>query len=669
MTKKQKKMTIRLCISAVFLIAGLISEGTHPIDWIFFAVSYLSAGYDIPLKALKTIRGGQVFDENFLMTVATFGAIGIGAYEEAVAVMLFYQVGELFNDYAVNKSRKSISDLMDINPEFANVLRDGSEEQVDPDEVEIGETVVIRPGERVPLDGIVLKGTSSLDTKALTGESMPMEIHEGDNIVSGSININGLLEVRVTKLYDDSTVAKILELVENASSRKAKAENFITRFARVYTPVVVALAVILAVIPPLLLGQPWSVWLYRACSFLVVSCPCALVISVPLSFFGGLGAASKQGILMKGSNYLEAMGNLDTVVFDKTGTLTTGRFQVTETVPEEGVSREELLTLAAYGESHSTHPIALSVLEAYEHMLDTDSRGQGKAASAASNDGHESGGESEVMDQGRIESVEEIAGHGIHAVLRAVSSGDGGKKEAGAPGSAEAAGTFDLYIGNEKLMKRQGISVNSRKEAAGTTLYVARDNTFIGSILISDTVREDVPEAFAGLRREGVRSLVMLTGDKESVGKAVAGQLGLDRVFGNLLPQDKVAKVEELLAEKPEGRSLAFVGDGINDAPVLSRADVGIAMGGIGSDAAVEAADVVIMNDEPSKIVDGIRIARKTVGIVRQNIIFAIGVKILVLILVALGLANMWMAVFGDVGVSVIAILNAIRALNYKRKY
>ncbi len=669
MTKKQRKMTIRLCISAVFLITGLIAEGTHPVDWIFFAVSYLSAGYDIPLKALRTIRGGQVFDENFLMTVATFGAIGIGAYEEAVAVMLFYQVGELFNDYAVNKSRKSISDLMDINPEFANVLRDGNEEQVDPVEVEIGETVVIRPGERVPLDGIVLKGTSSLDTKALTGESMPMEIHEGDNIVSGSININGLLEVQVTKLYDDSTVAKILELVENASSRKAKAENFITRFARVYTPVVVALAVILAVIPPLLLGQPWSVWLYRACSFLVVSCPCALVISVPLSFFGGLGAASKQGILMKGSNYLEAMGTLDTVVFDKTGTLTTGRFQVTEVVPEEGVSREELLTLAAYGESHSTHPIALSVLEAYERMVDADLKEQHGAVGLAAPNGHESGKKGAVIDQSRIDSVEEIAGHGIHAVLREAGKPGAGEagKEAGAPGSTEAAGSFDLYIGNEKLMKRQGIQVSSWKEAAGTTLYAAKGNTFIGSIVISDTVREDVPAALAGLRREGVRSLVMLTGDKESVGKAVANQLGLDRVFGNLLPQDKVAKVEELLSEKPEGRSLAFVGDGINDAPVLSRADVGIAMGGIGSDAAVEAADVVIMNDEPSKIVDGIRIARKTVGIVRQNIIFAIGVKILVLILVALGAANMWMAVFGDVGVSVIAILNAIRALTYKR--
>ncbi len=634
MTKKQKKMTVRLCVSAVFLLAGVILEGTHPIDWICFAVSYLSAGYDIPLKALKTIRGGQVFDENFLMTVATFGAVAVGAYEEAVAVMLFYQVGELFNDYAVNKSRKSISDLMDINPEFANVLRDGREEQVDPDEVELDEIVVIRPGERVPLDGVVVKGSSNLDTSALTGESMPVEIREGDSIVSGSINVNGLLEVRVTKLYDDSTVAKILELVENASSRKAKAENFITRFARVYTPAVVFLAVLLAVAPPLLLRQPWSVWLYRACSFLVVSCPCALVISVPLSFFGGLGAASKQGILMKGSNYLEAMGNLDTVVFDKTGTLTTGRFQVTEVYPEK-TGRQELLELAACGESHSTHPIALSVMEAFR-----------KGA-----------GEDTSVDQSRIVSVEEIAGHGIHAVLKETAP-----SESGEPGQDGQDDSFDLYVGNEKLMKRQGIDFNPLRGAEGTILYVAKGRTYIGAITISDTVREDVPEALAGLRREGVRSLVMLTGDKESVGKSVAARLGLDRVFGNLLPQDK-----ELLSEKPEGKTLAFVGDGINDAPVLSRADVGIAMGGIGSDAAVEAADVVIMNDEPSKIVDGIQIARKTMGIVRQNIVFAIGVKILVLILVALGFANMWMAVFGDVGVSVLAILNAVRALTYKK--
>lgn len=652
MTKKQKKMLVRLALSAGFLIAGMLTEGTHPVDWICFAVSYLVAGYDIPLKALRTIRGGQVFDENFLMTVATVGAVLVGAYEEAVAVMLFYQVGELFNDYAVNKSRRSISDLMDINPEFANVIRDGKEEQVDPDEVQIGETVRIRPGERVPLDGVVVKGRSSLDTKALTGESMPAEIGEGENIVSGSINLNGLLEVKVTKRYDDSMVAKILELVENASSRKAKAENFITRFARVYTPVVVFLALALALIPPLFAGQSWSVWVYRACSFLVVSCPCALVISVPLSFFGGLGAASKQGILIKGSNFLEAMGKLDTVVFDKTGTLTTGTFTVTDVEPV-GIGRRELLELAAYGECHSTHPIALSVLEAY-----CDEIGEPAAAAAEGGASSSTGGAGDGypaaadLDQSRIVSMEEIAGHGIRAALRK---------------AAPDAGTFTLTIGNEKLMNRQGIAYRPVLEAAGTTLYVARDQEYIGAITISDTVRGDVPAALSGLRSEGVSRLVMLTGDRESVGQAVGKKLGLDRVYGGLLPADKVARVEALLSEEPSGRTLAFVGDGINDAPVLTRADVGIAMGGIGSDAAVEAADVVIMTDEPSKIVDGIRIARKTVGIVHQNIVFAIGVKILILILAAMGAAGMWMAVFGDVGVSVLAILNAIRALRYQR--
>lgn len=632
MTKKQKKMVIRLSISAVFLIGGFVTEGNHPADWVLFLVSYLAAGYDIPLKALRNIRNGQVFDENFLMTVATFGAIGVGELEEAVAVMLFYQVGELFNDYAVNRSRKSITNLMDINPEYANVLRDGKEAQVEPDEVEIGEVIVIRPGEKVPLDGVVMKGSSSLDTKALTGESVPVEVAEGENIVSGSINLNGVLEVQVTKLFDDSTVAKILELVENASSRKAKAENFITRFARVYTPIVVILALVLALVPPVILGQQWSVWVYRACSFLVVSCPCALVISVPLSFFGGLGAASKQGILMKGSNYLEALGNLDTVVFDKTGTLTTGKFQVAEVRPAAGkegeapLSRTELLELAAFGEYHSNHPIAFSVKEAFEK---------------------ESGGKE--LDGERILSVEEIAGHGMKVEL-----------------AGSVQGSRHIYIGNEKLMRRQNIGIPKQDDAMGTTLYLADDENFLGTLVIADTIRGDVPQALKGLRREGVRNLVMLTGDKESVGKAVGEKLGLDKVFGGLLPGDKVQKVEELLKIKPTDKTLAFVGDGINDAPVLARADVGIAMGGIGSDAAVEAADVVIMNDEPSKIVDGIRIARKTVGIVRQNIIFAIGVKVLVLVLVACGMASMWAAVFGDVGVSVLAILNAIRALSYK---
>lgn len=619
MTKKQKKMVARLLASTVFFIAGMLVEGRVSWYWIPFVVSYLAAGYDIPIRAVRNIRYGQLFDENFLMSLATFGAIGCGALEEAVGVMLFYQIGELFNDYAVNKSRKSITDLMDINPEYANLLLEGKEERVDPYEVKVGDTIVIKPGEKVPLDGVVLKGAGSLDAKALTGESMPVEVKENDAVISGSINLNGVLEVKVTKLFDDSTVAKILELVENASSRKAKAENFITRFARVYTPVVVILAVFLAVIPPLLSGGGWGTWIYRACSFLVVSCPCALVISVPLSFFGGLGAASRQGILMKGSNYLEAVSSLETVVFDKTGTLTTGKFRVTGVEPAKG-TKEELLKLAAYGEFHSNHPIALSVKEAF-----------GKP-----------------VNEALIGQVEEIPGYGIRARVEA------DKKNR------------ELFIGNARLMKQQGIEVSGNGPVAGTTLYVADRADYLGSITISDTVREDVPAALKGLKAAGIKKLVMLTGDKPEVGRAVGKKLGLDEVHGGLLPGDKVGKVEELLARKQDGSTLAFVGDGINDAPVLARADVGIAMGGIGSDAAVEAADVVIMTDEPSKLVDAIVIARKTIGIVKQNIIFAIGVKVLVLFLSAVGLATMWAAVFGDVGVSVLAILNAIRALKYQ---
>lgn len=620
MTKKQKRMVNRLISSAIFFTAAIILEGKSSSAWILFIIAYLYAGYDIPVKAVRNIRHGQVFDENFLMTIATIGAILVGSLEEAVAVMLFYQVGELFSDYAVNRSRKSIQDLMDINPEYANLVRDGAEEQVDPYEVEIGDTIIIRPGEKVPLDGIIRKGASSLDTKALTGESMPVEVEAGQNVVSGSINLSGVLEVETTKLFDDSTVAKILELVENASSRKAKAENFITRFARVYTPIVVVLALLLAILPPLFLGGAWGTWVYRACSFLVVSCPCALVISVPLSFFGGLGAASKNGILMKGSNYLEALSKLDTVVFDKTGTLTTGKFQVTEVLPVHG-TREALLELAALGEYHSNHPIALSVKEAYGKTIDAT----------------------------HIGAVEEISGHGVHACVLV----NGVWK--------------DLYIGNQKLMDRQQVTIDTPAAILGTTLYLAEGTTYLGAIVISDTVREDVPAALKGLKHQGVRNLVMLTGDKEEVGRLVADKLDIDQVYGNLLPGGKVEQVELLLGEKPEDRTLAFVGDGINDAPVLARADVGIAMGGIGSDAAVEAADVVIMDDEPSKIVDAMQIARKTMVIVQQNIVFAIGVKVLVLILVGLGYVSMWAAVFGDVGVSVLAILNAIRALSYKR--
>lgn len=621
MTKKQKTMVIRLLISGVCLILGAVTETSLTYFWVFYGVSYLFAGYDIPLRAVRNLAHGQVFDENFLMSIATFGAIAVGSLEEAVAVMLFYQVGELFSDYAVNKSRKSITQLMDINPEYANLYRDGREIRVDPYEVEVGDLIVIKPGEKVPLDGTIVKGSSSLDTKALTGESMPAEVVEGQEIISGSINLSGVLEVKVSRLFDDSTVAKILELVENASSRKAKAESFITKFARVYTPIVVGLAVLLAIVPPLFLAQPWSVWLYRACSFLVVSCPCALVISVPLSFFGGLGAASKNGILMKGSNYLEAIASLDTVVFDKTGTLTTGKFQVTEVNPAVG-SEEELLRRAAYCEFHSNHPIGVSVQEAY-------------------------GGE---LDSKRLEQVEEIAGHGIHARLRT----DEGIK--------------DLYVGNEKLLKLQNIDIPVLSQAVGTTLYVAEGTTYMGNIVIADQVREDVPRALSGLRNQGVRRLIMLTGDKKEVAEKVSQVLGLDGFFAELLPGDKVHQVESLLEEKAEGSTLGFVGDGINDAPVLARADIGIAMGGIGSDAAVEAADVVIMTDEPSKLVDAIGIARKTMGIVKQNIIFAIGIKVLALILVALGQASMWAAVFADVGVSVLAILNAIRALRYHRE-
>ncbi len=620
MTRKQKKMVVRLIVSGIFFVLAIVLEKQASYSWIPFILAYLFAGYDIPLRACRNIIRGQIFDENFLMTVATMGAIVVGSLEEAVAVIMFYQVGELFSDYAVNRSRKSITDLMDINPEYANLLENGQERQVDPYQVQTGDTIVIRPGEKVPIDGIVIKGNSSLDTKALTGESMPMEVEEGDAVVSGSININGVLEVQTTRLFDDSTVSKILELVENASSRKARAENFITKFARVYTPVVVGLALVLSVVCPLVLGGGWGDWIYRACSFLVVSCPCALVISVPLSFFGGLGAASKHGILMKGSSFLEAMGNLDTVVFDKTGTLTTGQFKVTDVSPVHG-SRETLLELAALGEHSSNHPIAVSVREAY-----------GKEA-----------------DLSRIGQVEEISGQGIHAQV-------------------EAEGTWrELYIGNKKLMDSCGVVIDTGAQVPGTTLYLSDGSQYLGAIVISDTVRSDVPEMLEGLKREGVKNLVMLTGDREEVGKIVASQIGITRVYGNLLPGDKVDKVEQLIREKTENGTLAFVGDGINDAPVLSRADVGIAMGGIGSDAAVEAADVVIMDDTPSKIVDAIRISRKTMGIVRQNIVFAIGVKILVLVLAALGYASMWAAVFGDVGVSVLAVLNAVRALSYKR--
>ena len=620
MKKKQIKMIARLSLSALFFGAGIFTERKTGISWLFFLVSYLAAGYDIPLRALRNLRHGQLFDENFLMTVATIGAIGCRAFEEAAAVMLFYQVGEWFSSYAVDKSRKSIADLMDIHPEYANVLRDGKEEKLDPSQVLVGERIVVKPGEKVPLDGVVAKGYGGLDTRAITGESLPLEVKEGEVVLSGSINLNGVLEVEVTKLFEDSTVSRILELVENAGVRKARAENFITRFARVYTPLVVAFAVALGIFVPLLTGGNFEVWIYRACTFLVVSCPCALVISVPLSFFGGLGAASKQGILMKGSNYLEVMASLETVVFDKTGTLTTGKFQVTEIEAVEG-TQEELLKMAAYGEFHSNHPIARSVLEAYGQPVNEEEIGQ----------------------------VEEFPGYGIRAEVQ------------------EGGGLRKLFIGNARLMEREGISFSGKMLKAGTVLYLADGNRYLGCISISDTVRKDVPEALKSLRKAGVKTFVMLSGDKPEAAEAIGKSLLIDRIYGGLLPGDKVSKLEELLAEKKEGKTLAFVGDGMNDAPVLARADVGIAMGGIGTDAAVEAADVVIMTDEPSKLADGILIGRKTLGIVRQNIVFAIGVKVLVLVLSAMGLATMWAAVFADVGVSVLAILNAVRALNYQK--
>ncbi|MEY8338994.1 heavy metal translocating P-type ATPase [Lachnospiraceae bacterium 62-35] len=635
MERNQKKLVMRLVLSGICFAGGIFLEKQiRELAIALYLISYLAAGYDIPLKALRNIRNGQVFDENFLMTAATFGAAWIGELEEAVAVMLFYQIGELFNSYAVGKSRKSITALMDINPEYANLLKDGREEQVDPYEVEIGDIILVKAGEKVPLDGVVVKGSSSLDTKALTGESLPVEIEEGSPIASGTINLNGVLEIQVTKLFDDSTVAKILDLVENASLRKARAENFITRFARIYTPVVVILALVLAVVPPMVFGQPFGIWLYRACSFLVVSCPCALVISVPLSFFGGLGAASKEGILLKGSNYLEAAAQLDTVVFDKTGTLTTGEFHVTGVYPI-GISKEKLLRIAALSEFHSNHPIAMSVKEAYNRSC-----------------------KNEILPEEVID-VKETAGQGIRAQVM------------------DEGAVHEILLGNRKLMNGNLVSMSEGAEQlaaeeekkTGTILYAAEGNTCLGAIVISDTIREDAASSVKRLRKEGVRRMIMLTGDREETGKAVAQELGLDGVFGNLLPGDKVAKVESLLREKESGKTLAFVGDGINDAPVLARADIGIAMGGIGSDAAVEAADIVIMTDEPSKIGDAIAIARKTMGIVKQNIVFAIGIKVLVLILAAMGYASMWAAVFADVGVSILAILNAIRTLYYRNRF
>lgn len=621
MTKKQKKMLYRIIVTFLLFAVLMVCEHTGRMDglnkivlFVIYLVPYLVIGYDIVYKAARNISHGQVFDENFLMMIATFGAFGVGEYSEAVAVMLFYQVGELFQGYAVGKSRQSISDMMDICPEYANIEEDGVLKQVDPDDVEVGSIIVVKPGERIPLDGIVVEGESLIDTAALTGESVPRSAKVGDEIISGCVNGSGTLKVKTTKEFDDSTVAKILELVENASSKKAKVENFITRFAKYYTPVVTIGAVILAILPPLILGGGWAEWIQRACIFLVISCPCALVISVPLGFFGGIGAASKIGVLVKGSNYLEAVAEMTTIVFDKTGTLTKGEFKVTDVITENG-SKEELIELAALGEGYSNHPIANSIREAYGKELDLN----------------------------RVTNTEEIAGHGIKAVI------DG----------------KTVLLGNEKLMKSESIFYTPCK-SIGTVVYVACNGVFEGAVVISDTIKDGAKEAIHDMKQVGVRHTVMLTGDRKEAAETVAQTLGIDEVHAELLPGGKVEQVEALLKAEKEKERLAFVGDGINDAPVLTRADIGIAMGSMGSDAAIEAADIVLMDDDVTKIASVVRIARKTLRIVKQNIVFALAIKALVLILGALGMANMWEAVFADVGVSVIAILNSMRTLNEK---
>lgn len=623
MSKKEKKLLYRIIASAVLYIAVIIlcrcvsfeslagDKGGIAIEFMLFMIPYVIVGIDIYKKAWVNIRNKEIFDENFLMLIATVGAVGTGEFTEAVAVMLFYQVGEMFQDIAVNKSRKSVSALMDICPEYANLVRGDEVTEVDPDDVLVGETIVIKPGERIPLDCRVIKGSSIIDTSALTGESVPAAVSEGSELISGCINGEGVLYAEVQKLFDDSTVSRILELVETASEKKASTERFITRFAKYYTPAVVFAALALAVIPPIFVGD-LKVWLYRACTFLVVSCPCALVISVPMGFFSGIGAASKNGILVKGSNYLEILAKMDTVVFDKTGTLTKGIFKVSE-IYAEGVTEAELLETAALAESYSNHPAAAAVRTAY-----------GRNA-----------------DMSRVEDVSEIAGRGVSAVI------DGRK----------------IYAGNKKLMESAGISVPEALNPEGTVIYIASETAFMGYITAADEVKETSADAIRKLKRLGVKKTVMLTGDKQDTAARIAEATGLDEFYAELLPGDKVERVEALLAAKKEGRMLAFAGDGINDAPVLMRSDIGIAMGSMGSDAAIEAADIVLMDDNIMKIPLAVRIARKTMGIVKQNIVFAIGIKLAVLALTAFGLANMWAAVFADVGVAVLAILNSMRAL------
>lgn len=608
-----KKEVIKVVIALIlFLISLIIPFENAWINIGIYIISYLIVGLDVLIEAIKNIFKGEVFDENFLMTIATIGAFAIGEYPEAVAVMLFYQVGEMFQSYAVDKSRKSIASLMDIRPDFANIKKNGSIEKVSPDKISIGDIIIVKPGEKVPLDGTIVDGNSMLDTSALTGESVPREVSIGDEVLSGSINQNGLIEIKVTKSFGESTVSKILDLVENASSKKSKSENFISKFAKYYTPIVVVIAVLLAIIPPIIFKETEFIqWLYRALTFLVVSCPCALVISIPLGFFGGIGGASKLGVLVKGSNYLEALSKTEVVVFDKTGTLTEGVFEVKK-VNSVDITKEDLIKYAAYAESFSNHPIANSLKKAYGKDIDNK----------------------------KISETHELSGLGVNAVV---------------DGNA-------VFVGNEKLMQEKNIEYIKCNEI-GTILYVAINNQFKGTIIISDKIKADAKETIEKLKKNNVKKIVMLTGDKKAVGESVAKELGLDEVYTELLPNNKVEKVEELMKSKSEKGKLAFVGDGINDAPVLAISDIGIAMGGLGSDAAIEAADVVLMTDEPSKVVDAIKISKKTLKIVKQNIIFAIAVKILVLILSAIGLSNMWQAVFADVGVSVLAILNALRVL------